>query len=285
MVENEIAHRDLKSDNILIDRAMSYDIMGQEDTASSNYHFPHLVISDFGCCLADSKVGLKLPFTSFETDRGGNVALMAPEVYNAEPGMFSSIDYSKSDVWSAGAIAYELFGAPNPFYGDRNINAKGVKRNLFNRSTASSGFPPLPSDTPPLIVKLINQMLERNPSKRMTAKEAANICQLLLWAPSSWTKIGNQKNKRPSIFSRKYNRSESNGDSLVEEKSTHDILQWLLTLTTKIIYEARFPKRFEQEENLKRQHDGYEYQLVATFLSRIQLHDIKSALNWIQQQM
>jgi PTEN induced putative kinase 1 len=133
MVENEIAHRDLKSDNILINRTPSYDTMGKEDTPSSNYQFPHLVISDFGCCLADSKVGLKLPFTSFETDRGGNVALMAPEVKNAEPGMFSSIDYSKSDVWSAGAIAYELFGAPNPFYGDRKINPKGVKRNVFNR--------------------------------------------------------------------------------------------------------------------------------------------------------
>ena len=127
-------------------------------------------------------------------------------------------------------------------------------------------------------------MLETNPSKRMSAKDAANICQLLLWAPSSWTKIGNQRNKRSSIFCRKYNRSESKNDSLMKEKSTHDILQWLLTLTTKIIYEARFPKPFNGKENRKNQVDGCEYQLVATFLSRIELHDIKSALNWIQQQ-
>ena len=127
-------------------------------------------------------------------------------------------------------------------------------------------------------------MLEVNPSKRMSAKDAANICQLLLWAPSSWTKIGNQRNKRSSVFSRKYNRSESKSDSLMEEKSTHDILQWLLTLTTKIIYEARFPKPFDKKENRKCQLDGYEYQLVATFLSRIELHDIKSSLNWIQHQ-
>ena len=38
---------------------------------------PQIVMSDFGCSLSD---GLLLPFTSNEVDRGGNAALMAPEV-------------------------------------------------------------------------------------------------------------------------------------------------------------------------------------------------------------
>ena len=130
MVNHEIAHRDLKSDNILVNRTMSSPPL---DTKEAQYQFPHLVISDFGCCLADSKLGLKLPYTSYETDRGGNIALMAPEVKNAEPGIFTSIDYSKADVWSAGAIAYELFGAPNPFYTENNIRRKGNKKNPFSR--------------------------------------------------------------------------------------------------------------------------------------------------------
>ena len=41
---------------------------------------PWLVITDFGCCLADANVGLRLPFTSPYVDRGGNGCLMAPEV-------------------------------------------------------------------------------------------------------------------------------------------------------------------------------------------------------------
>lgn len=41
---------------------------------------PWLVITDFGCCLADENIGLRLPFTSFYVDRGGNGCLMAPEV-------------------------------------------------------------------------------------------------------------------------------------------------------------------------------------------------------------
>ena len=127
-------------------------------------------------------------------------------------------------------------------------------------------------------------MLEKNPSKRLSAKQVANICQLMLWAPSSWTNITNQRTKKSSIFSKKYNRCLSKSDSVLEEKSTHDILQWLLTLTTKIIYEARFPKPFNKNENKDTDNrSNYEYQLVATFLSRIQMDEIKSALNWIQR--
>lgn len=45
---------------------------------------PWLVITDFGCCLADKRVGLQLPFTSWYVDRGGNGCLMAPEVSPTE---------------------------------------------------------------------------------------------------------------------------------------------------------------------------------------------------------
>ena len=127
-------------------------------------------------------------------------------------------------------------------------------------------------------------MLDKNPSKRLSATQVANICQLMLWAPSSWTNITNQRSKKSSIFSKKYNRSQSKSDTVLEEKSTHDILQWLLTLTTKIIYEARFSKSVSRNEDRNRkEHSNYEYQLVATFLSRIQMDEIKSALNWIQR--
>jgi serine/threonine protein kinase len=39
-----------------------------------------LVISDFGCCLAQSDGSLQLPFNSVWVSRGGNACLMAPEV-------------------------------------------------------------------------------------------------------------------------------------------------------------------------------------------------------------
>ena len=79
---------------------------------------PLLVISDFGCCLADETYGLKLPYLTREMDKGGNCAMMAPEVKCAEPGLRSVLDYTKADVWAAGALAYEIFGEGNPFYAD-----------------------------------------------------------------------------------------------------------------------------------------------------------------------
>ena len=63
-----VAHRDLKTDNLLLDE-------------STSDFCPHLVIADFGCCLADQQWGLTLPFITEEIDRGGNSALMAPEVF------------------------------------------------------------------------------------------------------------------------------------------------------------------------------------------------------------
>ena len=64
-----MAHRDLKiSDNILVNE--------------STNGMPHLVITDFGCCLAEKRLGLKLPFETDETSKGGNAELMAPEVEN-----------------------------------------------------------------------------------------------------------------------------------------------------------------------------------------------------------
>ena len=56
-------YRDLKSDNILLD--------------GTNLD---LVVSDFGCCLADKEYGLKIPYINRYMDKGGNAALMAPEV-------------------------------------------------------------------------------------------------------------------------------------------------------------------------------------------------------------
>jgi hypothetical protein len=45
------------------------------------------------------------------------------------PGLFASLDYSQADVWAAGTIAYEIFGAKNPFYDD-----KSKERHLDSRT-------------------------------------------------------------------------------------------------------------------------------------------------------
>lgn len=107
--------------------------------------------------MADKTHGLYLPYNSHDMDKGGNTALMAPEIVNAEPGPFTRLNYSKADLWAAGAIAYEIFGDKNPFYGE-----KGQKPLLMNHSYAESDLPPLPDNIPPVIAALIKNMLNRS---------------------------------------------------------------------------------------------------------------------------
>lgn len=250
-----VAHRDLKSDNILLDL--------QDDGV------PILVMTDFGCCLSDKVHGLHLPYNSMEIDRGGNTALMAPEVITQTPGTFSAINYSKSDLWAAACIAYEIFGVPNPFY------SVGEGR-LRSADYEEEDLPSLPDRVPPIIRALVGNMLNRNPKKRLESEVAANVCQLLLWAPSNWLKPGG---KFPS---------------------SAELLQWLLCLTTKVLCEGRLlsgvglPKQPESGDRgyapapplaytAGRGRRTYpEYLLISSFLRRAKLAYIKSALIWIQ---
>ncbi|XP_023117217.2 serine/threonine-protein kinase PINK1, mitochondrial [Amphiprion ocellaris] len=153
-----VAHRDLKSDNVLLE----FDTDG----------CPHLVISDFGCCLAQSDSSLQLPFNSVWVSRGGNASLMAPEVTTAVPGCGVVIDYSKADAWAVGAISYEIFGQLNPFY-----RAVGLE----SRNYQEKQLPTLPSSVPDDVQLVIRLLLRRNPNKRPSARVAANMLHLSLW--------------------------------------------------------------------------------------------------------
>ncbi|KAI4465831.1 serine/threonine protein kinase [Holotrichia oblita] len=241
-----VAHRDLKSDNLLLDTT--------EESA------PILVISDFGCCSADRSHGLHLPYTTFDMDKGGNAALMAPEIVNQRPGTFSVLNYSKSDLWAAGTIAYEIFGMHNPFYGGR-----GYER-LKSSTYKEEDLPDLPKTVPPIIRALVKNLLSPNPNRRLHPEIASNVCQILLWAPSAWLKPGASK-----------------------VPTSAEILEWLLCLTTKILCEGRINNMAYSSVLELRRNNVYrvgrrtypEYLLISSFLCRARLSNIKAALTWI----
>lgn len=156
LAQHGVAHRDLKADNCLLD-------------LSRGVHCPRLVLCDFGSSLGN----MRLHFTSTEVSRGGNPALMAPEVAAAEPGLLSVLDYSRADLWAAATLAYELYGAPNPFHdGDRD-----------SRTYREAELPPPPRSMPSVVQALVRDMLRRDPAQRPRPAVAATVCQMLLLAP------------------------------------------------------------------------------------------------------
>ncbi|KAH8397480.1 hypothetical protein KR222_007727 [Zaprionus bogoriensis] len=247
-----VAHRDLKSDNVLI------ELQSQDQS-------PLLVLSDFGCCLADKVHGLRLPYAANDIDKGGNAALMAPEIFNTQPGPFAVLNYSKADLWACGALAYEIFGLPNPFYSASGglARAQGeLTYSLRNCDYRHEQLPPLGDACPPLLQQLIYNILNPNPSKRVSPDIAANVLQLFLWAPSKWLKAGGMPN-------------------------SPEILQWLLSLTTKIMCEGR-PQLAGSTVGVGNSYQQtgrrayVEYLLICSFLVRARLRRIRGALNWIQ---
>ncbi|XP_015600202.1 serine/threonine-protein kinase PINK1, mitochondrial [Cephus cinctus] len=258
-----IVHRDLKSNNILLDLSEELD------------NCPTLVITDFGCCLADKNHGLYMPYNSHDIDKGGNIALMPPEIVTAEPGPFTSLNYTKADLWTAGTIAYEIFGQRNPFYED-----KKAKTALKNHIYTDDALPALPETVPGVIAALIKNILSRSMYKRLSPDIAATIIQLYLWAPNAWLR---NEGKLPS---------------------SNEILQWLLSLTTKVLCEGRKFDHYQPEmlydkkkQEITRQNSYRhelstrscgrrtmpEYQLIASFLSRVTLSNVRDGLKWIQR--
>lgn len=130
---------------------------------------PHLVITDFGCC----SVSMSVPFPSLHFDqREGNVAMMAPEISCAVPGPFVSIDYSKADLWAIGALTYEIFGMPNPFYRIK-VNDEIIHR-FDSRTYEENELPRMPDYIPFAIKGMVKNLLLRDPAK---------VCSILVNSP------------------------------------------------------------------------------------------------------
>ncbi|KAM3617009.1 uncharacterized protein V6R79_000949 [Siganus canaliculatus] len=217
-----VAHRDLKSDNVLLE----FDSDG----------CPRVVITDFGCCLAQNDSSLQLPFNTMWVNRGGNASLMAPEVITAVPGSGVVIDYSKADAWAVGTIAYEIFGQCNPFY-------RGV--GLESKSYDEKQLPPLPSRAPADVQLVIRLLLRRNPSKRPSARVAANMLHLSLWGQ----------------------KALSSQDSVGMKR----LVEWLLCQSAVVLLKGcRGPRGNTVEAELQR-----------SFLSNLELEDLRTAVGFL----
>ena len=129
---NNIVHRDIKPDNILLDL---------DNT---------IKLCDFGV----SKI---IPPGQLINDSCGTPAFIAPEILLDSP-----YNPYMTDIWSSGVVLYAMVTGFFPF---RGINETQLHENII------SGIYPKPKDLSVELLDLLNQILNINPDKRISLEK------------------------------------------------------------------------------------------------------------------
>ena len=143
--KRKMAHRDLKLKNILVEE------YNQEKKKC------YIKLTDFGLA---AHLGSNENAT-FQSDVG-TLPYKAPEILRGEK------HDEKVDIWAVGVIAYMLFsGGEWPFYDEENEDE--FKRQILEDEPSWEHF----EELPPLAVKLLKTLLNKDPSKRPSAAQIA----------------------------------------------------------------------------------------------------------------
>jgi len=128
---NRVLHRDLKPQNVLIEKASG-----------------KAKLADFGFARKFGETTLVL------TSIKGTPLYMAPELIEEKPYDF------KADLWSAGAVLYEATFGKAPFATDHLLH-------LIKKVSYEKIFWPSKKDGRPKITKFLQGLLEKDPKKRI----------------------------------------------------------------------------------------------------------------------
>ena len=148
---NKIIHRDLKLDNILV------TFNSEVDKNNLNMMKAIVKIIDFGFA---TKLHKGLTYTVLGTPTN-----MDPQILqNMETRKQSGYD-EKADIWSLGTLCYELL------VGHMAFSANSMEE-LYQK--VKQGTYTLPSNLSEEVVSFINGMLQKDPNKRLSAKQLKN---------------------------------------------------------------------------------------------------------------
>ncbi|KAL3639496.1 hypothetical protein CASFOL_017403 [Castilleja foliolosa] len=139
--ENNLIHRDLKPQNLLL---------------STNGDNSVLKIADFGFARSLQPRGLAETLC-------GSPLYMAPEIMQLQ-----KYD-AKADLWSVGAILFQLVTGKTPFTGNNQIE---LLQNIIKSTELQ--FPPNAKNLDPQCMDLCWKLLRRNPVERLTFDEFFN---------------------------------------------------------------------------------------------------------------
>jgi serine/threonine protein kinase len=183
--EKDIVHQDIKPDNILIDTEGNY------------------LITDFGISTRARSTLRKSVMST--TNSAGTLAYMGPERFSTQPAPTKA-----SDIWSLGAMLYELLEGVTPFppdFGGSMLNAGAV-------------IPAINAPVSENLKQTIYKMLSKETWDRPTA------ATLVQWASNPKTNLTN-KNIKTTI---EINQAVSNANNSNKPIYLIDIIIWILVV-------------------------------------------------------
>ncbi|CAN6576265.1 unnamed protein product [Malus baccata var. baccata] len=186
--DNNLIHRDLKPQNLLL---------------STNDNNSVLKIADFGFARSLQPRGLAETLC-------GSPLYMAPEIMQLQ-----KYD-AKADLWSVGAILFQLVTGRTPFTGNNQIQ---LLQNILKATELQ--FPSDSNNLSSECKELCQKLLRRNPVERLTFEEFFNHPFLSQQSPYS-------RSRRASRMADGFPTSEHNAMMNMEESSQEDCLPFLL---------------------------------------------------------
>ncbi|KAG2383403.1 hypothetical protein C9374_004074 [Naegleria lovaniensis] len=155
ILDQNLIHRDLKPANLLLSKPFQILEPNKSDLSYKDVDFGFLKIADFGFAREIGPNDLAQTLC-------GTPLYMAPEILSSQRYNY------KADLWSLGAIIYELlFGRP-PYMAVNQMD-------LLNQIRARPPpYPNNPTVYPPLVIDLIKGLLQADPNVRFTFEQFYN---------------------------------------------------------------------------------------------------------------
>ncbi|KAJ2357850.1 Serine/threonine-protein kinase, partial [Coemansia sp. RSA 2618] len=158
----DIIHRDIKTQNILLQPPSDSYVVGESEARGV---FPWIKVADFG-------FARNLPSSALAETLCGSPLYMAPEILHYEP-----YD-AKADLWSIGAVAYEIMTGKPPFHASNHVElARVIERTNDNiafpdeRRTLDDSDAQQQQGLDPMLKDLVRSLLKMNPNDRMSFED------------------------------------------------------------------------------------------------------------------
>ncbi|MFH2010008.1 MAG: protein kinase [bacterium] len=167
---NDIQHRDLKPDNVIIPRDGRLRVLdfGLAKVVTGN--LPETGTAETVDIASATLPDVKDAFKTQNKGMRGTPLYMAPEQWQEKPPV------AASDIWALGMILYELVAGRHPL---RGLPVYG----LAIKVGGAEPLPPLEpaEDTPAELTELIGRCLDKNPEERPSAEELTEKLRGLLF--------------------------------------------------------------------------------------------------------